>query len=184
MSGGLYIGGDTSGSVLLYPTPVAGATTITIAAQSGTLNVGGPAFYACRQSNQSISTNTWTKVQLNVEEFDTNNCFDSVTNYRFQPTVAGYYQLNATIYYTGSAYCSAMYTQFYKNGSGFGKYSVVTTSSNTMGDWVVPYSTVAYLNGTTDYIELYGYTNISANPAFYGATGGPTSFSAALVRTA
>jgi len=37
MSGGLYIGGDTSGSVLLLPTAVAGNTTLTLPATSGTV---------------------------------------------------------------------------------------------------------------------------------------------------
>ena len=42
-----------------------------------------PAFQAYRTSYQSISNSTDTKVQNNVELFDTNNAYDNSTNYRF-----------------------------------------------------------------------------------------------------
>ena len=55
-----------------------------------------PAFSVYLSSNQTGVTNsTSTKIQFNTKVFDTNSNFDSSTNYRFTPTVAGYYQLNA-----------------------------------------------------------------------------------------
>lgn len=180
----LTILGDTSGSVALTAATVAGSTAITIAAQSGTLNVGGPTFSAYRSTSQSISTGTWTKVQFNVEDFDTANAFDSVTNYRFQPLVAGYYQLNANVYMSGSALGSAYYVQFYKNGTTIGKYSTLQSSTTTLGDTVMTTNAILYLNGSTDYVEVYGYNNVATSPVFYGGTGGPTTFSGFLARTA
>ena len=57
----------------------------------------GPAFSANRAtSNQTVTSAALTKVQLNAETFDTDNAFDSTTNYRFQPTVAGYYPVSYT----------------------------------------------------------------------------------------
>jgi hypothetical protein len=144
----------------------------------------GPAFSVYRSSSQSISTSTWTKVQFNAEDFDTNNAFDSTTNYRFQPLVAGYYQLNGNLYMSGSALGSAYYVQFYKNGSTFGKYLTLQSSTTTLGDTVLSISAVVYLNGSTDYIELYGYNNAATSPVFYGGTGGPTLFTGCLVRSA
>ena len=115
MSGGLIIGGDTSGSVALVPATVAGSTSITIAAQSGTLNVGGPCFAAAPTSSTSVPTATNTKIIFNQELFDTNNCFDT-TNYRFTPNVAGYYQLS---FFGQCDYCPSgrVLVFLYKNGA-------------------------------------------------------------------
>ena len=50
-----------------------------------------PAFEAQLSSNQTISDNTSTKVNFATEIFDTDSKYDSSTNYRFTPTVAGKY---------------------------------------------------------------------------------------------
>ena len=42
-----------------------------------------PSFQAYRTSYQSIANNTETKVQNNIELFDTDNAYDNSTNYRF-----------------------------------------------------------------------------------------------------
>jgi hypothetical protein len=126
----------------------------------------GPAFSAYRATTpQSITTSTWTKVQLNAENFDTANCFDSTTNYRFTPNVAGYYQINAQIYcnYTSSAGIR-IGLSIYKNGSGYAESTLTSNSSSIYG--VADNSTLVYLNGTTDYVELYGYI-IATGPEFY-----------------
>ena len=48
---------------------------------------------------------TNTKIVFNAKEFDTANAFDSTTNYRFTPQVAGYYQFN-------SCYCSPIHKNY------------------------------------------------------------------------
>ena len=110
-----------------------------------------PAFSAYGSSSQTLSSATWTKIQMGTEEFDTTNDFDNATNYRFTPSVAGYYQVNGQIQpnasYTGGA------ISLYKNGSSF-KYGNYDTN-NAYGGQVL--STLVYLNGSTDYIELYSY---------------------------
>ena len=110
----------------------------------------GPAFRAYRTtSNQSLTASTWTKVQLNAEDFDTANCFDSTTNYRFTPTVAGYYQINFGAQVLGT---SIIAIAIYKNGSayGLGTYfeSAFANSASNVQD-------VVYFNGSTDYVEGY-----------------------------
>ena len=56
-----------------------------------------PAFLATRNSNQSISVNTTTKIQFDDESFDTDNTYDNSTNYRFTPAVAGKYVIGASV---------------------------------------------------------------------------------------
>ena len=75
--------------------------TITIGASGDTTNIIGtlqndgaavantPAFEAYLSANQTISHDTVTKIQFNTEVYDTDNCYDNSTNYRFTPTTAG-----------------------------------------------------------------------------------------------
>jgi hypothetical protein len=116
--------------------------------------VAAPAFSAYNSSTQTLSSATYTKIQFQTEEFDTANCFDNSTNYRFTPNVAGYYQIGGGISSASSA--TGIIVNLYKNGSshrllyfnGFGDFS---RSNGGFG------SALVYMNGSTDYVELYGY---------------------------
>ena len=128
-----------------------------------------PAFSAYQGTAQTFSTGTWAKLNLQTEEFDTNNNFDSTTNYRFTPTVAGYYQLNGNVYVTFSISPGnnhAVGCAIYKNGTEVKEGNVIrqTTVAGSCGAVV---SALIYMNGTTDYVELYYYTDTSGT----GTTG-------------
>lgn len=161
----VVISGDTSGTVTLTVPSAAGSNTATLPAATGTVMVSGniPAFSARRATTTQtgIASNTPTKVQLNAEDFDTANAFDSTTNYRFTPQVAGYYQISAAIYFTGAT-ITLVQALIRKNGA-----DTLTTFFNgpSTGDQKYPVSGLVYLNGSTDYIELFG-----------AATGGTVSF--------
>jgi len=139
----------------------------------------GPAFSAYASSGQSISNTTFTKLQFQTEEFDTNSCYDNSTNYRFTPTVAGYYQVNGAVGFNFSSNNIGLH--IYKNGSRY-RDMVVICNSNGVSPSI---SSLVYLNGSTDYIEMYVYqssggsaTTINTNTT-YGVT-----FSASMVRGA
>jgi hypothetical protein len=174
----IVISGDTSGAVTVAVPAVAGTNTVTIAAQTGTLNVAGPAFSAYLSTNQTITSSTYTKIQINTEEFDTNSNYDNATNYRFTPTVAGYYQVNGTMRYDASTTPTRAIIGIYKNGSEFKRGNDLGNNST---EAII--STLVYLNGSTDYIELWGY--ISAITAVIGTAGQAlVYFQASLVRGA
>jgi hypothetical protein len=187
----IVLQGSTSGSVTLQEPAVAGTTTINLPASSGTalvaptaltvpnttgtVMVSGnmPAFSAYQSTSQTPSSNVFTKLQFQTEEFDTANCFDSTTNYRFTPNVAGYYQVNGGFSKPSGA--TEMVAAVYKNGSDWKRGSDVTTTSSAFVNCIV------YLNGSTDYIELYGYMATGAN-TWNNSVG--TYFQAVLVRGA
>jgi hypothetical protein len=173
----LTILGDTSGSVVLQAPAVSGSTTITMAAQSGTLNVGGPAFSAYNTSAQSVANNTSTKVLFQTEEFDTNNNFASST---FTPTVAGYYQINATCCWQGVTANNVQF-QLYKNGSSIKAGN--RQQSSGQYTWQV-LSTLVYANGTTDYFEIYAYQNSGGTVNIDYGPVNETYFQGFLARTA
>lgn len=141
-----------------------------------------PAFSAYRSSsNQSVTTSTWTKVQCQTEEFDTASAYDNATNYRFTPQVAGYYQVNAQLCPVGVPVTRGI-AAIYKNGSSHKIGSDYLVDSTTTGRSVV--STLVYMNGTTDYLEMFGYVTSVSGPGFGYATGADTYFQATLVRPA
>jgi hypothetical protein len=108
----------------------------------------GPAFFVSKTGNQSISQNTWTKATMTVEEFDTDSCFASST---FTPNKAGYYQVSSTVN-TQQGSGSGRQKAFYKNGAIFNLWQTSDDSSPTEVD---NGSTLFYMNGTTDYLEVY-----------------------------
>jgi hypothetical protein len=176
------LGGATSGSVTLAVPAVAGSNTATFPAATGTVMVSGnmPAFSAYLSSNQSATPSTWTKVQCNTEEFDTNTNYDNATNYRFTPTVSGYYQVSgATAYGASITNPNGGGIAIYKNGNSF-KQSIINGVAYTQGTAI---SALVFFNGSTDYVELYGYPIGGAGTVF-NANANNTYFQAIMVRAA
>lgn len=134
---------------VLYFTATGAATFMPFDVGAASTGFRGARAYRAT-SNQTLTNNTFTKVQLNAETFDTNNEFDSTTNYRFTPTIAGYFRISAIMETTATTRSIGM---FYKNGSEVTRWS--DTYSNNVGG--SSGTDVIYLNGTTDYIELYAY---------------------------
>ena len=176
-SGGANFSGSTSGTINLVATATAGSNTATLPAATGTVMVSGnqPAFSVKNSALQTITTGTFTKVIFDVEEFDTNNNFASST---FTPTVAGYYQVNAAIdLYPTSGNLSQATSGIYKNGTGI-KFNVNYLTIVEMTSMI---SCLVYLNGSTDYIEIYARAT-GTTPSINN--GAATWFNGTLVRSA
>lgn len=126
----------------------------------------GPAFYVSRVGvPQSPSSSTWTKVTFNSEGFDTNGNFTSST---FTPTVAGYYLISGCITIGANANTiTTAIVSIYKNGTStqYARPSLGTSGFTVCAPTVTG---IVYMNGTTDYIELWGYC-VGTSPYFdYG----------------
>ena len=111
-----------------------------------------PAFGAYQSSSQGIANLTEVKITFNVEEFDLTGDYDNTTNYRFTPSVEGYYQLNARV--SCDSTNDIMIIKLNKNGTEF-KRGVTTRDADTAGERGVTVSSLVYANGTTDYFEIY-----------------------------
>jgi hypothetical protein len=143
------------------------------------LPMGGvaPAFSAYGSAGQSLTTATFTKIAFNTKIFDTNSNYDT-TNYRFTPTVAGYYQINANIFTSASA-AGLAFIVVYKNGSTYCNGNIVP---NTNGGYITA-NCLVQCNGSTDYIEIYAYQNSGVSLTF-GSSTSAFQFSGCLVRGA
>ena len=157
-----------------------GLTTAQTVTQSaiGTGVAGtGPAFSAYATANQTISSGVWTKITLDAEDFDTNSNFASS---RFTPTVAGYYQVNASVAFAAGSQQDAI--AIYKNGA-FYKIGTYHSDPGTIGLREI-ISTLVYCNGSTDYLEVY--VTYNAGAATNTVTGGQYNiwFNGSLARAA
>jgi hypothetical protein len=142
----------------------------------------GPAFSVTNSGTQLFSASTWTKVAFQTEIFDTNNCFDSTTNYRFTPNVAGYYQFSGYVVTLSQTDSTVMGLNLYKNGSQYLRMFDNRGSAFALYVMSMPISCVVYLNGSTDYVELYTYANGTTPYVNTGST--LVQFNGALIRGA
>ena len=167
-------GSVSSSNLAALSTIPSTAGNITVPAVTGTMMVSGnmPAFSAYATSGTAISGGVFTKITYDTEEFDTNTNFASS---RFTPTVAGYYQVNASVFFN-SVTSAERVAAIYKNGSVYKWGSDLTT---TIAASCV--NCLVYLNGSTDYIEVYGY---STGGLTTGTGSNVAYFQAVLVRAA
>lgn len=138
----------------------------------------GPAFYAAGTSAaQVVSSGVFTKVQLPLEIFDTANAFDATTNYRFQPTVPGYYEITGIVRFTATASGPT-----FEQVNLYGTNAILGVTANELVRGVETgqasrsatatqgmVSALLYMNGSSDYVELWAYLNASS-PAFANTT--------------
>ena len=134
-----------------------------------------------RSTDQILSAKTVTKVQFDSEIYDSNNWFDSSTNYRFQPDSAGNYLCFANISLSNAYHANQPFNIFfYKNGSEF----LGTTTNHRYDEtFMDTFSGIINFNGSTDYVEVYvRFTESITIESSSNLTTSETSTSAYFVR--
>ena len=142
----------------------------------------GPAFSAYLPSNQTISSATWTKVTLSAEDFDTANCFNTST-YQFTPTVAGYYSITGSVFGGAGGNLQNFFVRISKNGTSVSEFGDAYTSA-ILDDGFRSNTMLVYLNGSTDYMELYAYQTGGATGLYGNGSNPSTRLSGFLARAA
>jgi hypothetical protein len=123
-----------------------------------------PAFYAFLDANQTgVADGATVKVQVNSEVFDTDNCYDNSTNYRFTPNKAGKYFIFGSLRAdAGSTNLQAVGIQIRKNGSQTGMVSQYHHFSTNRPDNITINAQCFFdMNGTDDYLEMYIYNDVN-----------------------
>ena len=181
----IIVAGDTSGTITLQAPAVSGSTTLTLPTTNGTIlttantfGAGtGPAFFAYPNTATSLPNATSTKLTFDAELFDTNSNFASS---RFTPTVAGYYQISGGTTLLASSGIS--HIELFKSGS---IYCIGSQTANNSSGVASVVSVLVYLNGSTDYVELYAFQNSGGSVSnFSSGSGIYNYFTGALVRAA
>ena len=158
----------------LYVDPATGNVGIGAAAPVARLDVGGaiaingmqavngPAFSVWLSRSQAVTAGRFVKAPFQTKEFDTASCFDNASNFRFKPSVAGYYQVSSTLKNSsvlGGDWLAAIYKNgvIYKSGSECVMAGGVNLQSHV--------SALVYLNGSSDYLEVFAYSDLATNIA-------------------
>lgn len=173
-----------TGSMSLVAPVTNSNRTVTLPDADGIIMVSSamPAFSAYVNTAQTITNASNTKIQNGVENFDTNSCYDSTTNYRFTPNVAGYYFVSVGLTLVASSSTTIVSTNVFKNGSS-AVFSAQTPFNN--GSYVTSTcSGIVYMNGTTDYIEQYCFQNSGGTLTVLTGRPDLNFFTAAVVRAA
>jgi len=144
----------------------------------------GPTFSAFASSATSVTNGGWTKILYATKMYDTNNFYDTTAS-RFTPTVAGYYLINGTTSINGTITNTNNAFSIWKNGTEFIRGSGVGVVSGYLYNNVTG---IVYMNGTSDYVELFQYNNsggtITTQYSGNSVTSPVQVFQAILMRSA
>ena len=121
-------------------------------------------FSVYANANQTIVTNTNTKINLNARTFDTSNNFDTTTNYRFTAPVPGFYYFTACVYITATT--SYIIPFLYKNNLNV--LQGTTNYGSAGNDQQVTVTGLLQLTAN-DYIELFVVQYSGSNKTTIGA---------------
>ena len=158
-----------SGDTFTIPS---GASITNYGTATGIGEANTPAFFAYRSSQQStIGNETPTKIQFNAEIFDTDNAFDSTSNYRFTVPSGkqGKYFFTATaraVNFTGTG----MRLSFYVNGTAKGHHAVsIADGTEAGGEGYHSITNSFSLSlSASDYVEMYLWQKSGATRELHG----------------
>jgi len=121
-----------------------------------------PAFHAYLSSTVEVNNNASTKLAADTEIFDTDSNYNNST-YRFQPQTAGKYFVYGLINGKTSAYkLYLVKASVFKNGSEYATNNN-TINTNVLQRLGVGIQTVVDMNGSSDYVEMFGTVDIHTN---------------------
>ena len=170
-----------AGAIGYIPAPAAGQQNHVLTG-AGSWAAPGPTFSAYKTFDQSSTGGmivTFDKIEIG---FDTEKCFN-ISSSSYKPNVAGYYQVNASVYYQTNLPAGSYQLYLNKNGAVYkrGTTAEIPTRTEGLG---INMSTVVSMNGTTDYIQIStDKQNGNVNVYMKGdSTGTLTWFNAIMVR--
>ena len=141
---------SSTGSTVNFSSPPVVFSTVPAARMPAAM---GPAARAYLSADQTLTAATWTKINLDTESFDIGGCFNTGTS-KFTPTAPGIYRIEACLTGSSSGTMTDISINIYKNGAkcSDGVYGTAGAAWRR-----VTTSDLVAMNGTSDYIELYGY---------------------------
>lgn len=138
-----------------------------------------PIFRANSAATQSVTSAVATKVTFGTKTIDTNTNFASS---RFTPTVAGWYSLKATLRVIATN-MTAFSGHFYLNGAEYSRGFLLNIPANSAAQ-MQGMSDEIYLNGTTDYVEVYTIISGTSPSLDFSTATNSSFFSGTLLRAA
>ena len=142
----------TSGDTIAIPSGVTIANSGTATGFGGT---NTPSFLAYAGADQTVGHESWTKVTLGTELFDTDSAFAS-DKFTVPSGEGGKYWFNGCVNaYAGTNNLKRILMRLYKNGSGFAYLSSNDWNNQAYRDQETATGSTIIDLSAGDYIELY-----------------------------
>jgi len=122
-----------------------------------------PKARAYLSANQSIPDRTWTRINFNLETYDTHSRF---ANYKFTAAQAGYYAVTVTVHLTNPGDGKYFYPGNYNNATQLSVKHIHASSTASVGSTVTD---IIYLE-LGDYIEGYCFHSAGADRDILGGS--------------
>ena len=155
--------GNISAGTLAIARGGTGAATLVAAGLANT-----PSFHVYRSGSQSLVDATVTKCTFANEVWDSDDCYDSTTNYRFTPTTAGKYFFYCQLALDQGASANQVtqaVVEIRKSGTTV-SYDTHDNRSSSFGYSQILTSTCCVeMDGTSDYVEGWGYLDWASGAA-------------------
>ena len=125
------------------------------------ISVANPAFKAIMQTgingDQAVSNNTSTKVQFKQKVYDIGGYYDNVTNYRYTPLIAGYYNITMGFQSPSAQDLDDHISWIYKNGKQEtqSRMHLTGVSNDDLYASIIVVKDIIHFNGVDDYVEFY-----------------------------
>lgn len=117
-------------------------------------------FKAHRTTDQALTAAAYTKVYFTTEEWDSQGWYNnggSGTGGRFTPQAAGYYRFGGSVLVLSSV-AGYYQTLIYKNGTPVQGVARMYVTGSSIFASSVGGGILLYANGTTDFFEVFVYT--------------------------
>lgn len=122
----------------------------------GSSSNGVPRFSGYQATSQSLSTGTWTSLNIDTELFDSDAGHSTVTNTsRYTATVAGTYAVAATVAFAANA-TGVRRVRLALNGAAINGTTIGSDAPGGSAQAAAITMSLVQLNGTTDYVEAQG----------------------------
>jgi hypothetical protein len=121
----------------------------------------------------NLGSGVWTKISVTSEQYDREGWYDAA-NSRFQPTVPGFYYISGDCSFGSNTTLPTTGIRAFLNGTAsfatqIGDVPGSQYSTNGNGSRGV-LSGVTQMNGTTDFLELFGYQDLVDTSGFRRAS--------------
>ncbi len=174
----------TAGGLGIGKSTVASGYKVDVNGKVKATNIDGPSFMATMSTGQSFTGGGNTVVQYTTESFDSDSRYNNtgstvggIPAYAFLPNVAGWYFVQATVIVdTFSNGGNEFILRVFKNGTDFVWSNNNQNATGHYNSFV--HTSVVFLNGSTDYIQMSVYSLATIATTVPGSS----QFSAFLMR--
>jgi hypothetical protein len=128
-----------------------------------------PIFIVTQTSAQTLTSGTDTAMTWSSPTTDTYSGWSSGNPSRWIPPASGFYLISVQVSFAATSSTGNRLAEIHKNGSSTALYQASIPATTSGNQPTAAVSGIVQLNGSTDYVETWGYqssgSGLATNPA-------------------